>query len=318
MDFFVRKDSALPIDAQLNEQIKLALLVGRLRPGDTLPSIRDVAKQVNVNRGVVHKAYMELQEAGILTLKQGKGVLVEKELKYNHGGINERAESHVNDLLVKLSASGICPSAFARYLYQKAREHESKFPFVVYADITKSQALERANRISSIWQVHIEPMSLDELAHVEPNRRKQIRRVLASYLRVEQVQKLLRRTSIEVIPIGLKVKPATVEEFRKFPKGSSVLVVMDDGDHALGPFLVDLYQKQFLPAATTVKATTLGRLGNPQRVLDSGKYDRVIFASSLWEKLPEPLRKHRRATSPQLDLDLPSLESARITAGIIV
>ncbi len=318
MEFFIEKNSTLPTHAQLNEQVRLALLVGRLRPGDTLPSIRDVVKQVGVNRGVVHKTYMDLQDAGILTLKHGKGVLVKKDLKYDHRGINERVESHANELLVKLSAGGICPSAFARYLYQKARERESQSPFVIYADVTKSLAAQRASQISSIWQVHVGSISLEDLQRIEQGRLKQIRKILASYMRVEQVQKLVPQKSIEVIPIGLKMKPAAIEEFRQLPEGASVLVVMDNRDHEIGPFIVDLYRKEFLPSSTTVEATTLGEINNLVRLLNSSKYDRVIFASSLWESLPERVRNHSRATSPQLDLDLPSLESARIGAGVIV
>jgi DNA-binding transcriptional regulator YhcF (GntR family) len=318
MDFFLENNSGLPAYAQINEQVKLGLLVGTLRPGDTLPSIRDVAAQLGVNRGVVYKAYMQLHEAGILDLRHGKGVLVEKELKYNHQGINERSEVYAHDVLAKLRASGICPSSFARYLYQKAREVESKLPFVVFVDITKPQAVERANRISSIWHVRVEGISFEELSGMEPKRLKQIQKFLVSYLRVDQVRKLLRKTSANIIPIGIKIKHATLMEFKKFPSGVSVLLVMDDRDRPIAPFLVELYKREYLPPSINVVPGPFGKIGSLKALVNSTKYHRLIFATSIWEKLPEDIKKHPRATHPQIDLDLASIESARISAGVIV
>ena len=137
MDFVLDKHSALPAHAQIQEQIKLALLLGRLRPGDTLPSIRDVEKDVGISRNIVRKAYLHLQSSGILDLRHGKGVLVEKNLSYSHHGkIQQETESLSRELIVRLRKSGISPSAFARYLYQKAREDESQAPFLVFVDAT--------------------------------------------------------------------------------------------------------------------------------------------------------------------------------------
>src|SRR5580698_9044387 len=65
MDLSLDKHSPLPPHAQIQEKIKLALLLGRLRPGDTLPSIREVEKETGISRNVVRKAYLELQTLGV-------------------------------------------------------------------------------------------------------------------------------------------------------------------------------------------------------------------------------------------------------------
>src|SRR2546427_9234294 len=94
MDLTIDKHSPLPTYAQIQEQIKLALLLGRLRPGDTLPSIRDVEKQLGISRNLVRKAYLELQSSGILNLRHGKGVLVEKDLQYSENvDVNRKCDA---------------------------------------------------------------------------------------------------------------------------------------------------------------------------------------------------------------------------------
>jgi DNA-binding transcriptional regulator YhcF (GntR family) len=316
IDFFVGDTSGLPVVAQLQEQVRLALLVGQLRPGDTLPSIRDVAAQIGVNRGVVHKAYTALQKAGILTLRRGKGVLVDKELHYNHAGNDRKAQKLADEILMKLRTKCLCPSAFTRYLSQRARAEEDKFPFIIYADITKQQALERAHRISGIWQVHIEGLSFQELETLDKDVLSRIRKALTSYLRVDRVRKILKDAAIEVIPIGLRVKAQTIREFKSWPARCSVLLLMDDGDVASAPFVIDLYKRHFLPGQAIVTARGLGTL-NVSRLLASKKYDRIIFANSIWEQLPQRLRRNPHATHAQVEIDLASVESARIGTGVI-
>ena len=116
MEFVLDPHSPLPTHSQIQEQVKLALLLGRLRPGDTLPSIRDVEKEIHVSRSIVRKAYLALQRSGILTLRHGKGVLVEKHLSYSQrGDIMEQCQALSHDILSKAERMGISPSAFARY-----------------------------------------------------------------------------------------------------------------------------------------------------------------------------------------------------------
>src|SRR5215813_10904518 len=83
MLFRIDKHSDLPLVAQLQEQIKIALLLGQLRPGDTLPSIRDVETHLGISRNLVRQAYVSLENSGILKLHHGKGVAVQKHLNYS-------------------------------------------------------------------------------------------------------------------------------------------------------------------------------------------------------------------------------------------
>lgn len=319
MNFTLTKNSPLPVYVQIQEQIKLALLLGRLRPGDTLPSIRDVATQLGVNRGIVYKAYMQMQASGILSLHKGKGVLVDKAVKYNHGRVlADKVERLSDNLFSKIRNMGVSPSAFARYFQQMAWASENSLPFIIFVDVTKAQAVERAARISSLWQVHIEGVSIDELPSMDTNRLQRVRKAVASYLRVDQVRKALRKTSIEVIPIGLRVKESTLDEFAKFPADISILLIMDDHDYPAHPFVVDLYRKELWLASADITAIPLSKAGDPLKLLKSSKYDRFIFATRIWETLPERLKRHPRVTHPQLDIDLASVESARISAGVIV
>jgi DNA-binding transcriptional regulator YhcF (GntR family) len=319
MEFVLEKHSALPAHAQIKEQIKLALLLGRLRPGDTLPSIRDVEQEGGIGRNIVRRAYLELQEAGILSLRHGKGVLVEKGLSYAHrSSINEKCETMSAELMSKLKKAGISPPAFARYLYQQARKAESEAPFMVYVDSAKWVAEERAGQISSVWQFTVPARSTEELAVMDRISLRRIRKALTNYLRLDEVTRSVKGSGVEVIPLGLSFRDETIREFGKFPQGASVVLVVHETDLQALTLILELYRRILLEPRVRITAIPLSRIRDIHEFVNSSKYHKVIFSNRLWTEIPPDLKKHPRVTHPFMSVDLASLENARIQAGVII
>lgn len=65
--------SGVPVYMQIVSQVKAAAASGVLRPGDPLPSVRNLAEDLQINRNTVSKAYAELETEGVLELHQGSG-----------------------------------------------------------------------------------------------------------------------------------------------------------------------------------------------------------------------------------------------------
>lgn len=319
IDLRLEKHSALPAYAQIQEQVKLALLLGHLRPGDTLPSIRDVEEQIGVSRNIVRKAYLDLQRSGILTLRRGKGVLVEKHLKYEErASIHEFCESLSRELLEKLREKGVSPSAFSRYLYQQAREQENVEPFVIFVDATKPLAVQRAAHISAIWQLNVPGFSIDELQAMSRTDLKKLRKILTNYIRYDEVRRIAKAPGIDVIPLGLTFSPVSVREFSRLPPHAKVVLVLDDPDYPSLSLLLELYHKSVIKPTVKLTALPRSQVKNLHAFVASGKYDKVIFSNRIWEDIPEDLKKDPRVTRPHMDVDLGSLESARIDAGVVI
>jgi GntR family transcriptional regulator len=68
--------SGVPVYRQMMDQVKYYVASGALKPGDPLPSIRDLAQTLRVNPTTVVKAYTELQHDGVIELKHGKGAFI--------------------------------------------------------------------------------------------------------------------------------------------------------------------------------------------------------------------------------------------------
>ncbi len=68
--------SGVPIYRQLVEQIRRDVMLGRLSPGDQLPTLREVVDAVAINPNTVAKAYAELEHEGLVVRRQGTGTFV--------------------------------------------------------------------------------------------------------------------------------------------------------------------------------------------------------------------------------------------------
>jgi GntR family transcriptional regulator len=75
---FIRLESssAVPIYRQIVDQIGYQIANGTLRGGDRLPSVRELARRLPVNQNTVLKAYILLEEDGLISRKQGDGTFV--------------------------------------------------------------------------------------------------------------------------------------------------------------------------------------------------------------------------------------------------
>ena len=73
-----------PTYLQIVDQVKFAAAAGRLRPGEALPSIRQLAERLRINRNTVDKAYRELDRQGVIETVRGRGAfLSEQESSYD-------------------------------------------------------------------------------------------------------------------------------------------------------------------------------------------------------------------------------------------
>ena len=71
-------DVTRPIYLQIMEEIKMRSVKGMYIPGNKLPSVRDLAKELAVNPNTISRAYMELEREEFLFVKRGQGSFLTK------------------------------------------------------------------------------------------------------------------------------------------------------------------------------------------------------------------------------------------------
>jgi len=74
--FVIDPRDRTPIYAQLDHGLRAAIATGRLRPGDQLPTVRQLAVDLQINANTVARVYSELERAGIIETRRGVGSFI--------------------------------------------------------------------------------------------------------------------------------------------------------------------------------------------------------------------------------------------------
>ena len=104
----ISQSSGVPIYQQIADSFRNDILAGRLKEGEYLPSIRELAKDLRISVITTMKAYEMLSDEGYITAAQGKGYYVNSQdselLKEQH---LRKVESSLNDAIVNADIAGI-------------------------------------------------------------------------------------------------------------------------------------------------------------------------------------------------------------------
>jgi GntR family transcriptional regulator len=80
IQFRLDRQSGVPAYRQIVDQVRQALRLGLLGPGDQLPTVRDVVKQIAINPNTVHRAYRDLEQQGLTEGRPGSGTFIKRSL----------------------------------------------------------------------------------------------------------------------------------------------------------------------------------------------------------------------------------------------
>ncbi|HET9171737.1 MAG TPA: GntR family transcriptional regulator [Actinospica sp.] len=107
IEFVLDGRSSVATYMQLVLQVKQALRVGLLRPGDQLPRVREVAQQLAINPNTVLKAYRELRLEGLTEGRPGGGTFLVGTLAGPSLGSQAELREELVDWLGKARAAGL-------------------------------------------------------------------------------------------------------------------------------------------------------------------------------------------------------------------
>ena len=108
MKIIVSNASNLPLYQQIEEQIKEAIFVGELKDGDPLPSIRNLANDLQVSVLTIRRVYDELENEGFLACHVGIGSFISaKNLETLKDSKRRIVEQKMLDMLQQAKQLGI-------------------------------------------------------------------------------------------------------------------------------------------------------------------------------------------------------------------
>jgi len=111
MDIEIDIDSPIPVYEQLTQQIIQGVLGGTLSAGDAIPSIRQLASDLDLNHNTVAKAYKQLESQHVLLTAGRRGTFIhEKAATQITKNNSQGAEFQLDELVASLTAKGMSAS----------------------------------------------------------------------------------------------------------------------------------------------------------------------------------------------------------------
>jgi GntR family transcriptional regulator len=116
-----------PIYAQLERGIRVAIATGRMRSGDQLPTVRQLAVDLRVNANTVAKVYLALEREGVVVTRRGVGTFIAESVpKASHAGHRERRlAAHIDRFLTDSAALGYSPREAMQQIARRLKEGEN-------------------------------------------------------------------------------------------------------------------------------------------------------------------------------------------------
>lgn len=113
-----------PLYLQIMDEIRRAIVVGKLKPEDPLPSVRDLASELVINPRTVSQAYQELEREEVVYVKRGQGTFVSPTTKQNSRERQNLARAVAKRTLIEARRSGLDVDELIATLKEVAAEEK--------------------------------------------------------------------------------------------------------------------------------------------------------------------------------------------------
>jgi GntR family transcriptional regulator len=119
--------SGVPVYRQLIDQIQGGIASGNLASGEQLPTVRQVAVNLEINPNTVLRAYRELEIRGVLDTQQGTGTFIaERKLPQDDAEHARQLEQLLNEFMARAGAGGFTVQELIESLRERLPEEDRK------------------------------------------------------------------------------------------------------------------------------------------------------------------------------------------------
>ncbi len=221
----------IPLSVQLKGQIEFSVVAGTLRPGERLPSVRELAAAEGIAQVTVSHVYAALKRDGLITVRPGQGTFVS-----DNGGSTDAAarlgdlQRLVDTMVTQAVLSGFTPAQISRTVTARLAAHRQRRPQIAVVGPFRHATAIYAREIGAFLSglaADVHPFTLRALRD-EPVERARIVGsdvVLTVANRVNEVKELLRDSQRAVHGLTFVIHPETVARLRAVPPGARLGLV---------------------------------------------------------------------------------------------
>ncbi len=224
----VNSSSPITINIQIAEQIKLLIAVGKLRPGNSLPTVTKLAKSIGVNHNTIAAVYNYLIESGYLVAQRGKGTFVSHAQTVQDIITRKELYNLLSQAYKVAAMIGLSPSEFAGAAYAQAMmlNQQTTEPLQL-AFIDSRSSVNTYEAVQTEVKEHLLFIYLEDL---KANQSKALKALRAADLVITTVHLLWEVTQVtqneqEVIGVDIKPDLQIITQISSLPRNAITLIV---------------------------------------------------------------------------------------------
>lgn len=212
-------DCSIPIYQQLADRIRSRAAAGELRPGDQLPTVRELSDALGIARGTVKRAYDELEKTQTVEKVQGRGTFIRYQPSASESR-KERAMAAIDTMFSELEDMNFTLSEIRIFLDLKLRQRadiQSKLKVAV-VECNPEVLSQLAEQLRSIDGLEITCHLLDEVAAYPYRLGEEADLVVTTTEHAAQLEKLISQRG-KIAKVALRLKPKCVAQIVKLQAG---------------------------------------------------------------------------------------------------
>lgn len=230
MDITVNRHSQLPIHVQLKAQLTHLIEAGQLLPGTQLPTVRQLAGFLRINRNTAARVFADLKREGRLVCEKGRGTFVARQ---RAGGAAPAPRMSTlarlaDETLVQVQRLGFSGPEFAAALYTRA--HAAPAPVskklrALFTECNRPQLRHFSRELEQTLPLEVDRLLVKDLERRYRRSPAFLRRyalVVTTFWHIHEVQKLLRKANIEVVGLMADASLESLMRLTALPEGTKV------------------------------------------------------------------------------------------------
>jgi DNA-binding transcriptional regulator YhcF (GntR family) len=223
----VNRKSAVPVHVQLQTQIRHLIDIGALKPGMQLPTVRQLAGFLRINRNTVARALADLYQDGYLESHQGRGTFVVERPPTREGRAARSLEQLVQDTLDRARRLGFTHEELAATIAAWAPRARAARPTKVRALLVECNHPELSRyreQLEALLPLTVDRLLVEELPArlQEPGFLRGYRVVITTFFHIHEVKQALPLDGPPAVALLSESNISSLLRLTELPEGTTV------------------------------------------------------------------------------------------------
>jgi DNA-binding transcriptional regulator YhcF (GntR family) len=232
MDLKLNRKNHLPVHTQLKALLIYLIQSGQLSAGTQLPTVRQLAGFLRVNRNTVAKVFADMQREGLLSCEPGRGTFVSATPMKSKTKVERMNKllGVVDDALEKarrlgFSAEEVFLTLYARTQATPARTDSARNVSALFIECSRPELDLFSSELAKELSIQVDSILVEDFEKTvkkDPETLKRYALIITTFYHIREVQSLLEGSGMEVVALMVDTSLDTLMRLTALPEGTKV------------------------------------------------------------------------------------------------